>query len=311
MEVSGKIIINNMSIKTSQGVVSWQEDEPNNPTDGDTWFKVINGVAVNAYIRKNGEWVEVEFASQIIAEELIGKIITGAEINGSVINGGEFNNNFTKQIGVNSTLTGNTTIQQGIIETQYDIKDSTTGALLSSGRQTWNGVNVESVQNGADGLPAASSTFGATGIDIYNKELQSQFGMVHLGYQDLMTLPKKEIIEYSPDFESYAQGQEPSAERYMRTVQLYGAFTNKKKIPANVGHEPLYMGTLPTGYRPSGTVRFVVAGSGVTRYVLQINANGRMYMYNMGGWNGSSYTIVDVNPGSWLNVQCNFIAGNI
>lgn len=311
MEVSGKIIINNMSIKTSQGVVSWQEDEPNNPTDGDTWFKVINGVAVNAYIRKNGEWVEVEFASQIIAEELIGKIITGAEINGSVINGGEFNNNFTKQIGVNSTLTGNTTIQQGIIETQYDIKDSTTGALLSSGRQTWNGVNVESVQNGADGLPAASSTFGATGIDIYNKELQSQFGMVHLGYQDLMTLPKKEIIEYSADFTSYSVGQEPSAERYMRTVQLYGAFTNKKKIPANVGHEPLYMGTLPIGYRPSGTVRFVVPGSGVTHYVLQINDNGRMYMYNTGGWSGSSYTVVDVNPGSWLNVQCNFIAGNI
>lgn len=311
MEVSGKIVINNMSIKSSQGVVSWQEDEPNNPTDGDTWFKVINGVAVNAYIRKNDDWVEVEFASQIIAEELIGKIITGAEINGSVINGGEFNNAFTENIGTDATLTGNTTIQHGIVETQYTINNTNTGAFLSSGRQTWNGVNIESVQNGADGLVAASSTFGATGIDIYNKEHHSQFGMVHLGYQDLMTLPKKEIIEYSPDFESYAQGQEPSAERYMRTVQLYGAFTNKKKIPANVGHEPLYMGTLPVGYRPSGTVRFVVPGSGVTRYVLQINANGRMYMYNMGGWNGSSYTIVDVNPGAWLNVQCNFIAGNI
>ena len=311
MEVSGQIVINNMSIKTSQGTVSWQEEEPSNPLNGDTWFKVVNGVAVNAYTRENDDWVEVEFASQIIAEELVGKIITGAEINGSVINGGEFNNTFTENVGTNATLTGNTTIQRGIFETQYAINDSTTSALLSSGRQTWNGVNVESVQNGADGLPAASSTFGATGIDIYNKELQNQFGMVHLGYQDLMTLPKKEIIEYSADFTPYSVGQEPSAERYMRTVQLYGAFTNKKKIPANVGHEPLYMGTLPIGYRPSGTVRFVVPGSGVTHYVLQINANGRMYMYNTGGWSGSSYTIVDVNPGSWLNVQCNFIAGNI
>nr|DAT36866.1 MAG TPA: hypothetical protein [Caudoviricetes sp.] len=311
MEVSGKIVINNMSIKTSQGVVSWQEEEPSNPVNGDTWFKVVNGVAVNAYNRKNNAWVEVEFASQIIAEELIGKIITGSEINGSVINGGEFNNTFTEPVGTNATLTGNTTIQRGIIETQYDINDSTTSALLSSGRQTWNGVNIESVQKGADNLPLASSTFGAKGIDIYNKEHHSQFGMVHLGYQDLMTLPKKEIVEYSADFAPYSVGQEPSAERYMRTVQLYGAFTNKKKIPANVGHEPLYMGTLPFGYRPSGTVRFVVPGSGVTRYVLQINSNGRMYMYNMGGWNGSSYTIVDVNPGSWLNVQCNFIAGNI
>lgn len=311
MEVSGQIVINNMEIKTSQGTVSWQEEEPSNPVNGDTWFKVVNGVAVNAYTRENDAWVEVEFASQIIAEELIGKIITGAEINGSVINGGEFNNTFTENVGVNATLTGNTTIQRGIIETQYAINDSTTSALLSSGRQTWNGVNIESVQNGADSLPAASSTFGATGIDIYNKEYHNQFGMVHLGYQDLMTLPKKEIIEYSPDFEAYAVGQEPSAERYMRTVQLYGAFKNKNKVPANVGHEPLYMGTLPIGYRPSGTVRFVVPGSGVTRYVLQINDTGRMYMYSMGGWSGSSYTIVDVNPGSWLNVQCNFIAGNI
>lgn len=297
------------------------ETEPTDFNEGDIWYKVVSGKVTGVYEAKAGTWVEIPFESSVIAETIIGKTIQashltgstidGGEINGSVINGGEFNNAFTENVGVDATLTGNTTIQYGIVETQYTINNTNTGAFLSSGRQTWNGVNIESVQNGADGLVAASSTFGATGIDIYNKEHHSQFGMVHLGYQDLMTLPKKEIVEYSADFAPYSVGQEPSAERYMRTVQLYGAFTNKKKIPANVGHEPLYMGTLPFGYRPSGTVRFVVPGSGVTRYVLQINDNGRMYMYNMGGWSGSSYTVVDVNPGSWLNVQCNFIAGNI
>lgn len=302
------------------------ETEPTDFNEGDIWYKVVSGKVTGVYEAKGGTWVEIPFESSVIAETIIGKTIqgshltgsvieggeiSGAEINGSIINGGEFNNTFTEPVGTDATLTGNTTIQRGIVETQYNINDTETGAFLASGRQTWNGVNIESVQNGADGLVAASSTFGATGIDIYNKEHHSQFGMVHLGYQDLMTLPKKEITEFSPDFEPYSVGQEPSAERYMRTVQLYGAFKNKNKVPANVGHEPLYMGTLPVGYRPSGTVRFVVTGSGVTRYVLQINNNGRMYMYNMGGWNGSSYTIVDVNPGSWLNVQCNFIAGNI
>lgn len=302
------------------------ETEPTDFNEGDIWYKVVSGKVTGVYEAKGGTWVEIPFESSVIAETIIGKTIqgshltgsvieggeiSGAEINGSIINGGEFNNTFTEPVGTDATLTGNTTIQRGIVETQYNINDTETGAFLASGRQTWNGVNIESVQNGADGLVAASSTFGATGIDIYNKEHHSQFGMVHLGYQDLMTLPKKEITEFSPDFEPYSVGQEPSAERYMRTVQLYGAFKNKNKVPANVGHEPLYMGTLPVGYRPSGTVRFVVPGSGVTRYVLQINNNGRMYMYNMGGWNGSSYTIVDVNPGSWLNVQCNFIAGNI
>ena len=297
------------------------ETEPTDFNEGDIWYKVVSGKVTGVYEAKGGTWVEIPFESSVIAETIIGKTIQasrltgstveGGEINGSVINGGEFNNAFTEQVGTDATLTGNTTIQRGIVETQYTINNTNTGTFLSSGRQTWNGVNIESVQNGADGLVAASSTFGATGIDIFNKEYHSQFGMVHLGYQDLMTLPKKEITEFSPDFEPYSVGQEPSAERYMRTVQLYGAFKNKNKVPANVGHEPLYMGTLPVGYRPSGTVRFVVPGSGVTRYVLQINNNGRMYMYNMGGWNGSSYTTVDVNPGSWLNVQCNFIAGNI
>jgi hypothetical protein len=297
------------------------ETEPTDFNEGDIWYKVVSGKVTGVYEAKGGAWIEIPFESSVIAETIVGKTIQashltgstieGGNITGAEINGGEFNNAFTKPVGVDATLTGNTTIQRGIIETQYTINNTETGSFLSSGRQTWNGVNVESVQNGADGLPAASSTFGATGIDIYNKEYHSQFGMVHLGYQDLMTLPKKNIVEFSADFAPYSVGQEPSAERYMRTVQLYGAFTNKTKIPANVGHEPLYMGMLPIGYRPSGTVRFVVPGSGVTHYVLQINANGRMYMYNMGGWNGSSYTIVDVNPGSWLNVQCNFIAGNI
>lgn len=305
----------------SDGQLFTGETEPTEFNEGDIWYKVVSGKVTGVYEAKAGTWVEIPFESSVIAETIIGKTIQashlkgstieGGEINGSVINGGEFNNAFTENIGTDATLTGNTTIQHGIVETQYTINNTNTGAFLSSGRQTWNGVNIESVQNGADGLVAASSTFGATGIDIYNKEHHSQFGMVHLGYQDLMTLPKKEIVEYSADFAPYSVGQEPSAERYMRTVQLYGAFTNNKKIPANVGHEPLYMGTLPFGYRPSGTVRFVVPGSGVTRYILQINDNGRMYMYNMGGWSGSSYTIVDVNPGSWLNVQCNFIAGNI
>lgn len=91
MEVQGKTVINNMQIETSSGTVYWQEDEPTNPKDGDTWFKVINGKATNAYNRENGVWVVVEFASQVIAEELVGKIITGAEINGATVNGTTIN----------------------------------------------------------------------------------------------------------------------------------------------------------------------------------------------------------------------------
>lgn len=124
MEVQGKKVINNMQIETSQGTVYWQEDEPTNPLDGDTWFKVINGKAVNAYNRENGVWVEVEFSSQVIAEELIGKIITGAEINGGEIKGGRFLNNYTfDNDNNNGRIEGFIDIQDGILSARNEFID--------------------------------------------------------------------------------------------------------------------------------------------------------------------------------------------
>lgn len=132
--VNGKQVINNMQIETSTGTVYWQEDEPLEPKDGDTWFKVVNGKATNSYNRENGVWVEVAFSSQIIAEELIGKIITGAEINGGVINGteinggvmksGEFLNEWTfRESGVQGRIEGFTSIKDGIISSMNNYID--------------------------------------------------------------------------------------------------------------------------------------------------------------------------------------------
>lgn len=120
-----------MQIETSQGTVYWQEDEPTNPLDGDTWFKVINGKAVNAYNRENGVWVEVEFSSQVIAEELIGKIITGAEINGATvngteINGGRFLNRYTFN-NENGRIDGFIDIQDGVLGARNEFIDEPSG----------------------------------------------------------------------------------------------------------------------------------------------------------------------------------------
>lgn len=132
MEVQGKTVINNMQIETSTGTVYWQEEEPTNPKDGDTWFKVVNGKATNAYNRENGEWVEVEFASQVIAEELIGKIITGAEINGATvngttinggeINGGRFLNKYTFP-NTSGRIDGFIDIQDGVLSARNEYID--------------------------------------------------------------------------------------------------------------------------------------------------------------------------------------------
>lgn len=133
--VRGQKIINNMQIETSTGTVYWQEDEPTNPKDGDTWFKVVNGKATNSYNRENGVWVEVAFSSQIIAEELIGKIINGAEINGGEINGttimgAEFINNFLVKDGDVQEREGVTQLANG------EIIQRTTGWNIVDGERT-------------------------------------------------------------------------------------------------------------------------------------------------------------------------------
>lgn len=174
VEVQGRKIINNMQIETSSGTVYWQEEEPTNPKDGDTWFKVINGKATNSYNRENGVWVEVAFASQIIAEELVGKIITAAEINGGEINGStiigaEFINNFLVKESEFSEREGSTELQDG------EITQDSVGWRLNNGvrgtkayenhyKVIGGQTQMESIAYEADGVtPISSSNMIMTG----------------------------------------------------------------------------------------------------------------------------------------------------
>lgn len=174
VEVQGRKIINNMQIETSSGTVYWQEEEPTNPKDGDTWFKVINGKATNSYNRENGVWVEVAFASQIIAEELVGKIITAAEINGGEINGStiigaEFINNFLVKESEFSEREGSTELQDG------EITQDSIGWRLNNGvrgtkayenhyKVIGGQTQMESIAYEADGVtPISSSNMIMTG----------------------------------------------------------------------------------------------------------------------------------------------------
>lgn len=123
----GRKILNNMTIETSNGTVYMQEDEPLEPKEGDTWFKLVNGKATNAYTYKENEWVEVQFQSSIIAEIITGKIINGGEINGSTItgttiNGSEFANRYTSKEG-NGRIDGFITIQDGVLSARNEYID--------------------------------------------------------------------------------------------------------------------------------------------------------------------------------------------
>lgn len=183
MEVQGKTVINNMQIETSTGTVYWQEEEPTSPKDGDTWFKVINGKATNAYNRENGVWVEVEFSSQVIAEELIGKIITGAEINGATVNGttinggevngGRFLNKYTFP-DTNGRIDGFIDIQDGVLSARNEYIDEPS-------EQTRQDVGV-TIQNG--GLFADNTVYDPDGTQTSLTGASLEGGILSLSKTD-------------------------------------------------------------------------------------------------------------------------------
>ena len=183
MEVQGKTVINNMQIETSTGTVYWQENEPTDPKDGDTWFKVINGKATNAYNRENGVWIEVAFASQVIAEELIGKIITGAEINGATVNGttinggevngGRFLNKYTFP-DTNGRIDGFIDIQDGVLSARNQYIDEPSD-------QTRQNVGV-TIQNG--GLFANNTIYDPDGTQISYTGASMEGGILSLSKID-------------------------------------------------------------------------------------------------------------------------------
>lgn len=185
MEVQGRTVINNMQIQTSEGTVYWQEDEPTNPQNGDTWFKVINGKATNAYNRENGAWVKVEFSSQVIAEELVGKIITAAEINGGEINGtkitsAEFLNEYENvNSGLNQVTDGKLAIKDGILQA-----GSTYYLTNAAGEKLYKFASAEAdIHQGA--LNLKQKLYDETGKKTSESTTAVSGGLITLGLSDV------------------------------------------------------------------------------------------------------------------------------
>lgn len=244
MQAQGMKIINNMQIETSSGTVYWQEEAPTNPKDGDTWFKVINGKATNSYNRENGQWVEVEFASQLIAEELIGKIITAAEINGGVINGttisgAEFLNEYENVTsGANQVTDGKLGIKDGILQAgaTYYLTNSagerlykfaTTEADIHQGT-----VNLRQRLYDDAGKQTSESTTSVSG-GLISLSLSDASGNYH-GVLDAKALTKTPWINLQ--INSNFEVKENNAPAYRIVYQLDG--TRKIEFKGQVGPKP-------------------------------------------------------------------------
>lgn len=325
VEVQGRKIINNMQIETSSGTVYWQEEEPTNPKDGDTWFKVINGKATNSYNRENGVWVEVAFSSQIIAEELIGKIITAAEINGGEINGttiigAEFINNFLVKESEFSEREGSTELQDGEITQDsigWRLNNGVRGTKAYENHYKVKGgqTQMESIAYDADGVtPIASSNMIMTGGAI-QLSLTDDSG-TYVGRIDARAVTNTpwNTLQMGPLYE-VKDGNPPQYKvKYnldgSRTIEFRGAVGLKSGAMTTTGsgtvYRPFSTGnsasttTIPTTIIPNATVQKIGSTSNTSpgqigaRYAVATNGDFPIWVNGTSNYvdiSGMIYTI--------------------
>lgn len=153
--------------------------------------------------------------------------------------------------------------------------------------------NLVRAKLGPNGLSMEDSSFG-------------EYGVVSLGIQDLMTISITTLTPASGyDIYGTAETWLPSAKRSVgRVIQLSGAFLNNSNIQSTTS--PEIIGYLPVWARPSLQVNFIVQGSGINRFLLTVYTNG-----NIGFSRYGTTSNIMVPAGSWLNISCMYVAGNI
>lgn len=310
MQAQGMKIINNMQIETSTGTVYWQEDEPTNPKDNDTWFKVVNGTATNAYNRVDGEWIETAFASQIIAEELVGKILTAAEINGGVINGitmnaSEFRNTWKTISEETATqVDGNVVIADGVITQTSNNRKILTGGTLQSRQQTSsnlsNGIltTSNSIYSETDG-----SRIRTTGARLFGGYLELNWdepgkGITANATLDAQTLYKMLTLK-TKTFKIADTANFKDAEiTYTRQGDMVNAqiYFNLLSDTGWVGLSPFHIGYKPKNYIQATGILPSISYQGVNCTVYSNNNGWRLIPQKSptGAFQGSlTYTTID------------------
>lgn len=103
----------------------------------------------------------------------------------------------------------------------------------------------------------------------------------------------KQIDSYKSGFEAYGPSQVPTLRRWGGVVALAGAVRATSAFtPGNDGKQ---MFTVPAGLRPAQTIRGVMQGSGMNKWLLRVDADGGAWCERYGTTSSGQ---VDVD--TWL-----------
>lgn len=98
---------------------------------------------------------------------------------------------------------------------------------------------------------------------------------------------------------SAAEGQAPSVRKIGNTVYLRGSVTNSTSWSS---HDSFL--TIPSGYRPSVSARFIQWGYGTYRYTLSVEANGTCVADHVTNNQNGDFKIPS---GSTLRINCSWL----
>ncbi|EOT43043.1 autotransporter outer membrane beta-barrel domain-containing protein, partial [Enterococcus dispar] len=296
--------------------------QPANPKENQQWWKSdSSGNVTNFYVYKSGSWQGQTIQQSVLniielnAVRILGSTITGTTINTSILNNSGTYQDSGATIIYNSTYNGNITAdwavenstQNGtfILSPRNLAAISYTDAARKNPGWHWvidnNGIDV--------GNPSYSAIYGGEGITIYNAQLSPAYGRVKLEFQDLMSLPEREVQSYASGWGAYSDTNKPRASRQGRQVQLFGAFKNTSNLTG--GTSARTMGTLPVGFRPKADYNTMAKGSAALIFMLIIRANGNIDCAYIMGPSGTSYGFPEVAAGSIFNISCSFVAADI
>ncbi|UDM75061.1 collagen-like protein [Vagococcus fluvialis] len=277
---------------------------PSNPYVNMLWQNTgtNNGYITGVTYQWNGQkWNIFIFT----AENIIANSLSAISANLGTITAGEILTSFFRGDSISSAIKkrGTTIISDGQFKSSFDYVQVTNNTILGKGDVTLdeNGFMVRDLTTSDETMRSTSYT--PEGIFMTDDNLS--FGTVALKYQDLMTLPDVQVTA-SQGFEAYSLSgnNQPVASRQGRYVELTGAMKNIVDLAQAATAR---IGTLPVGYRPMKEINRIVQGTGASIFLLTVKPNGDVFLERYRDHTG--YRIC--YAGSWLNIACGYVAGDI
>lgn len=305
------IVIPNYNVATEDGGVIVSPTPPEFPFEGMLW-QDSSVTGANVVYRYNGaQWLiwrlkaenlDVQTLSSITAN--MGTVNAGT-INGVTINGSKFVNTFNNPY-LGGTISGTTTIENGLYTTEYTLKNSS-GVTQTTGTNKVDYTGIETIMNvNALTTRKITSNYGAEGVVMSDYRYTPTYGIVNLQFQDLMNVSATTITP-ATGFKQHVSG-DATAIRYGRNIQLTGALTTINAID----NSPTVVCTLPVWARPErNRLAYLQQGSGFNIFLLEINNNGQVIIDRYRDTIGSAGAPSTIPAGVWINITLNFVAKNL